>query len=117
MPAPTLPPAFTPALLNDLYRRHEKADVMTRSEWLRGELDRLGLGQHQKAVEETFAVVLGAPYVFLDKYPGGAKSSDELWAEHDAEIMRASPWLDEDNYGAAKYHSRYYAWHDGLVGD
>ena len=117
MPAPELPPAFTPELLNQLYREHEKAEIVGRSEWLRKRLEGLGLARHQKALEETFAVVLGASYVFLDTYPCGAVSSDELWAENDAVILRESPWLDKQNYGAAKYHSRYYAWHDGLVRD
>jgi hypothetical protein len=115
MSAPQLPPAFTPELLNQLYREHEKAEVVGRQEWLRQRLEGLGLAEHQRALEETFAIVLGSSYVFLDTYPGGAANSEELWAENDAVIMRESPWLDDANFGAAQYWSRYYAWHDGLV--
>lgn len=111
----SLPSQLTPAVLNDLYRRHEKTDIRERSAWLGAELKRMHAEHHQREVEETFAVVLGAPYVFLDSYPGGAVSSDALWAEHDAEIRRQSPWLDEQNFQRACHQSRYYAWHDGLV--
>lgn len=110
-----LPPVLNPELLNQLYREHEKAEVVGRSEWFRKRLEGLGIARHQRLIEEAFAVVLGDSYVFLDSYPGGAVSSDELWAENDAVILRESPWLDEANYGSAKYYSRYYAWHDGLV--
>jgi hypothetical protein len=112
---PKLPPAFTPELLNQLYREHETSEVVGRQEWFRKRLESLGLAEYQRAVEETFAVVLGASYVFLGAYPGGAVNSDKLWAENDAVIMRESPWLDDANLGAAQYWSRYYAWHDGLV--
>jgi hypothetical protein len=40
---------------------------------------------------------------------------DECCQQHDAEIRRASPWLDEDNFAWANYWSHYYAWHDGLL--
>jgi hypothetical protein len=110
-----MPPEFTPALLNELFRLYNKADVIPRRQFLENELKKHGLSQHLDFVEETFAIVLGAPYVFLDNYPGGAVPSDTLWAEHDAEIRRASPWLDEDNFGWARYWSQYYAWHDGLL--
>jgi hypothetical protein len=110
------PPDFTPALLNELYRLYNKAaGIADQQQFLENELKKRGLSQHQRFVEETFAIVLGAAYVFLDTYPGGAVSSDALWAEHDVEIRRHSPWLDEDNFAWVRYWSQYFAWHDGLV--
>jgi hypothetical protein len=115
MSAIDLPPVLKPELLNQLYREHEKAEIVGRSECFRKRLEGLGIERHQKIIEEAFAVVLGASYVFLDTYPGGAVNSEELWAQNDAVIRRESPWLDDGNFGAAQYWSRYYAWHDGLV--
>jgi hypothetical protein len=110
-----MPPELTPALLNELFKLYNKAGHAGQREFLENELKKHGLAQHLHLVEETFATVLGAPYVFLQNYPGGAVPTDELWAEHDAEIRRASPWLDEDNFAWANYWSHYYAWHDGLL--
>lgn len=112
-----MPPELTPALLNELFKLYNKAGGSGRQQFLKDELKKRGLSQHQLFVEETFAIVLGAPYVFLDKYPGGAVPSDALWAEHDAEIRRASPWLDDDNFAWARYWSQHYARHDGLLRD
>jgi hypothetical protein len=113
----TLPATFTPELLNRLFREHEKTEITERSIWLGNELRTLGLGDYQRELEGEFASVLGSSYVFLDGYPGGAKNSDQLWVENDAEILKCCPWLDEQNYAWAKHQSRYYAWHDGLVKD
>lgn len=115
-PYERLPAEFTPAVLNDLFRLERKTHILQRDEVMLAEMKKLGLPvDHYKTLLEAFAVVLGASYVFLDAYPGGAVSSDELWAENRAEIRKWSPWLDDDNFAYADYQSGYYAWHDGLV--
>lgn len=113
----TLPAICTPELLNQLYREHDKAEIVGRDAWFRKRLAELGLADHEEELTTAFAIVLGSSYSFLCTYPGGAVNSDELWAENDAVMLKASPWLDEQNYGSAKYYARYYAWHDGLVAD
>lgn len=115
IPADELPPQFTPALLNELFLLHRKADATKREEVLLDALRKLDLERHYRKLTEVFAVVLGASYVFLDAYPGGAVSSDKLWAENREEIRKWSPWLDKQNFDWAQYQSGYYAWHDGLV--
>jgi hypothetical protein len=110
-----LPPGLTPELMNSLLKQQRAVNMVDQSDWLKAELTRLGLGEHYQQVNELFAGMLGAPYVFLDTYPGGAVNSAALWGEHDREILRQNPWLDADNHGWACGQSRYYAWHDGLV--
>ncbi len=110
-----LPWGVTPEILNDLYRIYRKASIGDGSRELAEAISKHRLDRHKQWIIDSMAIVLGAPYSFLDQYPGGAVSSDALWAEHDAYILEASPWLDEDNLGSAQYQSRYYAWHDGLV--
>ena len=110
-----MPPELSPQVLNELYKIYERSDMAGREKILIAEIEKRGLSQHQRLIQETFAIVLGAPYVFLDKYPGGAVSSEKLWTEHETEIRRASPWLDEENFQRACAQSQYYAWHDGLV--
>lgn len=90
-PCEELPPAFTPELLNELFLLHRKADVRKSEEVLQEALRKRDLERHYKKLTEVFATVLGASYVFLDAYPGGAKSSDKLWAENSAEIRKWSP--------------------------
>jgi hypothetical protein len=114
-PCEGLPPPFTPDVLNELFLLHRKTDVMKQEEVLQAALRKMHMEHHYKKLTEVFATVLGASYVFLDAYPGGAKSSDQLWAENRAEIRKWSPWLDDDNFAWAEHQSGYYAWHDGLV--
>jgi hypothetical protein len=110
-----LPPEATPEFLNEAFRIWDGAPGATRSEVLHAHLQKHGLDAHYKAFDEAFFGVTGAGYSFLQKLPEGTRSSEALWAEHDAEIRRWSPWLDDDNFGRACHQSRYYAWHDGLV--
>ena len=93
-----MPPELTPALLNELFRFTTKPTPPVSTHSWRANSRSADCRTICTSSEETFAIVLGAPYVFLDTYPDGAVSSDALWAEHDAEIRRHSPWLDEQNF-------------------
>jgi hypothetical protein len=110
-----LPPGITPELLNDLYRVRRKAVGGDERRDVAAALEARGLSEHAAWIEDSFAIALNAPYNFLFDYPGGAVASDQLWAQHDAFVRTASPWLDDDNFAWVCHQSRYYAWHDGLV--
>ena len=108
-----VPTSLTPDVLNELYRCYRRNDDGRAT--LRDELVRLGLLKHHVLIEQIFVHVLQAPYFFLDNYPGGAVNSPELWEQHDAEIRKQSPWLDDDNFNYARQQSIYFSIHDGLV--
>src|SRR4051794_25974680 len=105
-----LPPQFTPEFVKGLYRQHQDRDPSERGEWLHRELLRRRVAAYQGELEQAFAQVLGGGSPSLDI--GGAEEQ-AAWAEHDAELRRLNPWLDDDNFERARQKARYIAWHDG----
>jgi hypothetical protein len=112
---PEIPPEFTPELLNRLYKISELTQYPESKVLLEAEVARLGLAHLQRELDTLFAIAGGAGTTYLASLAEPPKSSPELWTKVDEVIRAASPWLNDENFGRAKYQARYIAWHDGLV--